>query len=106
MAVSVTNVKTTRVPGAERTAVKTVTFDNSYAEGGESLTPGELGLTTVDYAVCTITHGSESAELRPASAFYTPSTEKIHLIDSATGKEVAGTKDMSKVTVQVVAFGS
>jgi hypothetical protein len=98
-------VKQTRIPGAERVTVTTVTFDNSYLEGGEPLTAKELGLRTVNYAICTMTNGSEEATVRAGDPYYTPATSKIHLIDNATGKEVASTKDMSKVVVQVVAFG-
>jgi len=49
--------------------------------------------------------GTESATTRAVTAYYTPSTEKLHFLDSATGKEVEATKDLSKVKVQVVAFG-
>lgn len=80
-----------------------VTFDNSYASGGELLTPAELGLATVHDSICTIVTGSESSTLRPTNAYY--KEEKLHLIDSATGKEIEATKDMSKVVVKVFAFG-
>jgi hypothetical protein len=103
MALSASTVERARVPGAERRSVTNVTFDSSYAEGGEPLTPSELGLRRVTFATCSIIHGSESSTLRPGSAYY--ENEKLHLIDNATGKEVSGTSDMSKVVVQVVAFG-
>lgn len=105
MALTVAAVQTARPPGAERRVIKEVTFDSSYLENGEPLTAAELGLKKVTFADCNITNGSEEATVRPAIAYYTPSTEKLHLIDSATGKEVASTKDMSKVKVQVVAYG-
>jgi hypothetical protein len=79
--------------------------DSSYASGGETVTFAGLGMASVDFAVCEIVAGSESSTLRPANAYYTPATEKLHLIDSATGKEMEATKDMSKVKVQIVAFG-
>jgi hypothetical protein len=103
MGVVVARTKKARVPGAERRTVTDVTFDNSYAEGGEPLTAEQLGLNSVDVAVCSLIHGSESTELLAGAAWY--SGGKLHLLDVKTGKEVASTKDMSKVVVQVVAFG-
>lgn len=94
-----------RIVGNQRKTVKKVTFDNSYLENGEPLTWKELGLGFVEYADVNIVKGSESSTLRPTNAEYTPSTEKIHLIDSATGKEIESTKDMSKVVVTVEAYG-
>lgn len=105
MAVSVTTLQTARPPGAERRTVTEITFDNSYLEGGEPLTAAQLSLKKVIFAACEIINGSEEATVRPTNCYYTPATEKIHLIDSATGKEVASTKDMSKVKVQVEAYG-
>jgi hypothetical protein len=84
-------------------SVTEVTFDSSYQAGGEPITPAELGLSVVHASTCNIIAGSESSTLRPTNAFY--KEEKLHLIDSATGKEIESTKDMSKVVVQVIAFG-
>jgi len=105
MAASASRVQTGRPMGSDYYSIYNVTLDNSYAEGGETVTPRELGLRRVTFAICTVTNGTESATVRAVSAYYTPSTEKLHLIDSATGKEVSGTSDLSKVVVQVVAFG-
>lgn len=105
MAVSVKNVSTPKPPGAERRVVCEVTFDSSYQSEGEPLTAEQLGLKFVKWANCLIINGSEEATVRPTNAYYTPATGKIHLIDSATGKEVASTKNMEKVVVQVEAFG-
>lgn len=97
-------VKTLKEPGVPKFyTVTEVTFSNSYTEGGEVFTPAKAGLATIDHALCQLVNGSESAELRPSVCFY--SGEKLHLIDSATGKEMAKEKDMSKVKVQVFAFG-
>jgi hypothetical protein len=91
--------------GSDYYSITNVTLDSSYASEGEALTAKDLGLRRITFAICNVTAGSESATLRPANAYYTPATEKLHLIDSATGKEMEATKDMSKVTVQVIAFG-
>lgn len=97
-------VKSLKEPGVPKFyTVTEVTFDSSYAEGGESFTPANAGLATIDHSFCAITHGSESATLRPTNCYY--ESEKLHLIDSATGKEVAGTSNMEKVKVLVFAFG-
>lgn len=105
MSVAVANVQTPRPPGDLFYSVKEVTLDSSYASEGEPLTAKELGLRRVVYAICEVLHGTESSTVRAVTAYYIPSTEKIHLIDSATGKEVEATKDLSKVVVQVIAFG-
>jgi hypothetical protein len=94
-----------RIVGNQRETSTVVTMDNSYAEGGEPLTKPQLGLTEVHSARAEIIAGSESSTLRPTNASYVPSEEKLHLIDSATGKEVEATKDMSKVKVRVTARG-
>lgn len=75
-----------------------ILFDNSYAEGGEAVTPAEMGFRRVDASSWQIINGSESSTLRPTNCYY--SGGKLHLIDSATGKEIEGTKDMSKVKVR------
>ena len=97
-------VKALKEPGVPKFyTVTEVTFDSSYAEGGESFTPAQAGLASIDHAFVTVVNGSEEATVRPTNCFY--KEEKLHLIDSATGKEVAGTKNMEKVKVQVFAFG-
>jgi hypothetical protein len=105
MAASASRVQTGRPMGSDYYTITNVTCDNSYESEGEKVAPREFGLRRVTFAICTVINGTESATVRAVTAFYTPSTEKLHLIDSATGKEVEATKDMSKVVVQVVAFG-
>lgn len=103
MAVSVSTVLAASLPKFR--TVTDVTLDSSYLEGGESLTAAQLGLQTVDRAECFMKNGSESEEW-VGFATYTPADSKIHLFSVKTGKEVASTKDMSKVVVRVVAMGS
>ena len=105
MPVTVAAVQTARPPGAERRTITTVTLDNSYAEGGEPLTAAQLGLTKVTFAECSVVNGSELEANPVDTAYYTPATSKIHVIDGKTSKEMAGTKDMSKVVIQVTAYG-
>lgn len=103
MAVSVSRVTDAQVPKFR--TVTDVTLDSSYLEGGEALTAEQLGLASVDRADCFIKNGSESEEW-VGFAFYEPAKALIHLYSVKTGKEVASTKDMSKVVVRVVAMGS
>lgn len=103
MGVATARSQKARVPGSERRTITKVTFDNSYQENGEALTAAQLGLKKVDFAICSVIHGSE-AEGSP-TAWYEPSKGLIHLIGSKTGKEVASAVDCSKVVVEVVAFG-
>jgi len=103
MALTVKNLGNPRNVGYGFIALSEVTFDNSYQENGEPVTAAQLNLQTVDFCNCDIVAGSESSVLRPTNAYYKEG--KLHLIDSATGKEVESAKDMSKVKVQVAAFG-
>lgn len=103
MALTVTTLSGPETVGSYFKTRNEVTFDSSYANGGEPLTPAELGLAEVSSSNCEIVAGSESATFRPTNAYY--KEEKLHLIDSATGKEIESTKDMSKVKVVVTAFG-
>ncbi len=104
MALTVTSHQTARPPGAEERRIVKVKFDNSYAEGGESFTPSDVGLRRFDVdPVCNIIHGSESSELRAAAVYY--ASEKLHIHDAATGKEMAKEKDMSKVEALVTCYG-
>lgn len=110
-AISASRVQKPRVPGAERRTVTEITFDNSYTSGGEAVTPADLGLeTSVTFAVCDLVNGSEgeggAEEVNPVSgASYDPDEELLHLNDAKTGEEIAAEEDMSKVVVQVVAYG-
>ena len=103
--ISASAVKTRKVPGDEVETITDVTFDNSYAEGGEAVTPADLGLARVTRSSCEIVNGTESAELQVTSAHYDEEEELLHLLDAATGKELAKEKDASKVVVRVHALG-
>lgn len=105
MPVTLSTVQTARPPGAERRTVTTVTLDNSYAEGGEPLTQAQLGLKKVLFADCQLLNGTEIEATPAAAAYYTPATEKIHLVNGKTSKEMVAAVDCSKVVVQVTAYG-
>lgn len=97
MALTVTRLYRPKKRGARKVTYYEITFDNSYESGGETLAPSSIGLRRVEGMDATMVNGSESATLRPTNAWY--SGGKIHLNDSATGKEMEATKDVSKVKV-------
>lgn len=104
MGLTLTTLQTPQSVGSTFRSVTEAVFDNSYAEKGEAFTPGNAGLAAFDYAPqCNIVNGSE-AEANPVDTAYYGS-EKLHLIDGKTSKEMAKEKDMSKVKVIVTAFG-
>lgn len=104
MAVSVKNISgNPAVPPFVTTT--DVTLDSSYFEGGESLTAAQLGLASVDTAVCTVKNGSEAEATPIVSAWYDPAKALIHVNNSKTGKEAASAANVEKVVVRVWAFG-
>lgn len=104
MALTLTTLQTPQSIGSTFRSVTQAVFDNSYAEGGEAFTPANAGLAAFDHAPqCQVINGSE-AEANPVDTSYHGS-EKLHLIDGKTSKEMAATKNMEKVKVIVTAFG-
>lgn len=105
MSVTVTKGKKGLIGGKLRVGNPIVTFDSSYLEGGEPVTAAELGFRRIVKSTWQFLNGSEEATVRPTNCWYTISTGKLHLLDSATGKEVASTKNMEKVKVEGEVFG-
>lgn len=103
MAITPTVVKRSAVPGAERYTVTHVELDDNYATGGYALTPADLGLTAVQFAICNLV--SPSTEDPVDGAYYDVENEK--LVCLVNGDEVADTTtdDLSDAVIQVVAFG-
>lgn len=105
MAVSTKVVDTARVPGSRRQTVSEVTLDSSYLEGGEPLTPKELGLTSVAWAFCNILNGTEAEASPILSCKYNVEKQLLEAISAKTQKAMESAKDLGKVVVQVVAYG-
>ena len=79
MAVTVDNATLYHWP-TRKFVTADVTFDDSYAEGGEALTPGDFGLVRIDEVMATnacATDGSATVAVTP-------------ILDSGTWKLVAG----------------
>lgn len=91
-----------RVEGDHRVTCANVTLDSSYPTGGESVTPAQLGLEAVDYAIVNVK--SVGGTVNVANASYDAATSKIKVHDE-TPAEVANTSDLSTLVVQIVAFG-
>ncbi len=77
------------------------TGDSSYLENGEPFSLVEAGFgkeAVFKYAnTCWVKNLTEQATYRPNEAWYDGT--KVHVVDDATGKELAATKDISKLTV-------
>lgn len=102
MAVSVSIDQRPRAVGSEMRTIATVTMDNSYPTGGESVPAKELGLRYVNVAQATVS--AVGGTVNVAQATYDKSTEKLKLFDE-TPAEVANASDVSAIKVQLVAFG-
>lgn len=90
------------VPGNNKYVIKTVTFDSSYATGGEALTAVTLGLESVHIVLLSMENSGYVAQ-------YDYTNSKVALYeagaDGAILDEVANTTDVSAVVVRVLAFG-
>jgi hypothetical protein len=107
MSVSVANAITLpyRVRGNKKETVTNVTCSEKYVEGGEVLTPANLGFTQkVDSAICTVKTLGAGSTVNLATVFYDPSTEKLILRDE-TPAEVASEAEIKKPVIQVTAVG-
>lgn len=106
MSLSFSAVDWAGVSGTQRRTVTNVTMDSSYLSGGETVTAAQLGLSSVDYGICSIK--SVGGTINVAEAFLEckadPATNLLHLYDE-TPAEVSSTSDVSGVVVQVVAYG-
>jgi hypothetical protein len=104
MAASVSITLGPEVPGSRKEVYGTITFDSSYATGGEAVTLAQLGVNRLDWLMVN------------AGAGYLPvwdgstTTPKVLLYrqTAATGAlvEVPSTTDVSTVTVRFKALGA
>jgi len=97
--------------GNRKVRIRDITFDSSYATGGESLTAADVGLKTVQ-AVATDGGAKNSAgtSLVPVRYDYAASKLQAYRYDGASAgkaflEEVANTVDLSAFTVRLMIWG-
>lgn len=104
MAASVSLTVGPEVPGSRKEVVGVITFDSSYATGGEAVTLAQLGLSRLDYM--SVSAGIGYLPTWDGST----SSPKVLLYrqTAATGAfaEVPSTTDMSATTVRFLAVGA
>src|SRR3954454_12012000 len=99
------------VPGANRVVYRDVTFDNSYATGGLSLTPASLGLKAI-FHVRPDGPAINAAGTSALGVKYNYATQKLqaYRYDGASAgkaflEEVAAAVDLSTFTVRLAIEG-
>lgn len=104
MAASVSITTGPEVPGSRKEVVGVITFDSSYATGGEAVTLAELGLSRLDYLVVTAGIGY----LPTWDGSLTTPKVLLYRQTAATGAfaEVPSETDMSATTVRFLAIGA
>lgn len=104
MAASVSITTGPEVPGSRKEVVGVITFDSSYATGGEAVTLAQLGLSRLDYLVVTAGIGY----LPTWDGSLTTPKVLLYRQTAATGAfaEVPSTTDMSSTTVHFLAIGA
>lgn len=104
MATSVSITTGPEVPGSRKEVVGVITFDSSYATGGEEVTLAQLGLSRLDYLVVTAGIGY----LPTWDGSLTTPKVLLYRQTAATGAfaQVPSTTDMSATTVRFLAIGA
>ena len=92
--------------GDIKVTVSNIVFDaTSYSAGGFAVTPANLGLSTVLFAIASQIGPSSGAVTGGVGEFvYNTSTGKIQVFNS-TGVEGAPTTTLTGLTAQIIAFG-
>lgn len=91
------------VPGNRKITTATVTFDSSYATGGEAITLIDLGLLRLDHLVVDAGAGYlakwDGSTTAPKILLYRQTAATSALV------EVPSTTDVSTISVKVLALG-
>ena len=106
MALTISNPSNARdntgVPGDMRYTIKTITFDNSYPTGGESISAADVGLESIALVLLSPDHNGYVAQ-------FDYSNSKISLweagADGAALDEFGNTGDASAVVVRAMFYG-
>jgi len=105
MAASVSVVTGPEVPGNRKFVTADVTFDSSYATGGEAISVSSLGLTRLDFMWVSPDDGYlpqwDGSLTAPKIKLYQVLPSMLQPL-----VEVADTTDVSSVVVKVFAFGA
>lgn len=92
------------VPGNRKITTATITFDSSYATGGESVVISDLGLQRLDHLVVDAGAGYlakwDGSTTAPKILLYRQTAATSALV------EVPSTTDMSAISVKVLALGA
>lgn len=106
MPATVSIVTGPEVPGNRKFVTATVTFDSSYATGGEAISLSSLGLNRLDFIWAVTQDGyvpawDGSTTAPKVKLFWVDTTT-----DGAALAEVPSTTDVSSVVVRIFAFGA
>ena len=106
MAASVSILTGPEVPGNRKFVTATVTFDSSYATGGEAISLVSLGLNRLDFLWANSTDGyipvwDGSTTAPKIELFWVDTTT-----DGAALAEVPSTTNVSTVVARICAFGA
>lgn len=100
LTVSVVN---TNIEGARKAVTADITFDSSYATGGEAISLGDLGLTAADFFGILPSAGYVPEYIASSGKI------KVYWVDTSTDgaamAEVASTTDLSAVTFRARVYG-
>ena len=89
--------------GDQFLTVTTVVGDSSYPTNGSSLTPANLGLAGVNFAICSVTGSASNNAAIHAS--YDIANQKLKMWSGTTLAETANSTNVSGLTITVLAFG-
>lgn len=101
MAVTISNLDFS-VAGDKRRTIGTVTFDNSYNTGGETITPQQIGLGTILFMDVS---APVSATPTTRMCSFNNATNAFVVFTSSDGNQVAGGVDLSTFSAQFEAIG-
>jgi len=105
MASSATLTKSRSRVSALHTTITNVNL-GTYATGGVTVTPLQLGLSSVDFAIITTQSTTGATASNSIHYFYNPQTLKVKAYTSGSSSEVPSATDLSAVTLQFVSFGA
>lgn len=105
MAVTISQVGSKHSMGDLRAVIADIAFDSSYPTGGEPLTAGDLGLSTIDFLMAEPA-GGYTFEYDHTNSKLIARYGDLNAVADGPQIQVPDTTDLSTVTgVRVIAFG-